>query len=252
MKQMTALVAASIFIAAISSCKKNDDISSPPPQPQPLAGKVKTIALTGAGPAAIGTFEYYPDGRVYRQSNGADYKVEYGYTDGFAVENVFFNGVLNQSNQYLLDAEGKTKRQLYLDDNGVQSSNTTDYIYNADKRIHTATRKQNGVLKYTTYNWYSNGNCIKDSTANIDGSWVVSTYEYYTDKLATHENPGRGYYLFGPGNKNCKKKIVVTESNGLTKTTSYSVPEVDSKGRVIKETQSINGGSAYSFEYTYY
>lgn len=251
MKQMITFVAASIFMAAMSSCKKNDDIPSPQP-PQPVTNKIKTVKLIGAGPTSTTTFEYYPDGKLHRQSSGADYKIEYGYTDGFAVENVFFSGVLNQSNQYLVDADGKTKRMVYLDNNGVQSNSITDYVYNADKRIQTATRKHNNALKYTVYYWYSNGNCVKDSTANIDGSWVVSTYEYYMDKTATHEANARGSYLFGVGNKNCRKKIVVTESNGLTETTNYSVPELDSKGRVIKESQSINGSPLYTFEFTYY
>lgn len=249
MRQIFTLAIA-LCMLAFYSCKKNNDVPAPQPPASSLEGKVKTVTITASGLTLTSTFEYYPDGKIYRQSN-SNSKMEYAYTDGFAAATNFSNGVFQHTTQCLLNAEGKAIIETHLKPDGTQAATSYNYTYNADKKIDITVYKSNGVTAWTRYYYYSGGNLIKDSLFASDGSWQVSIHDYYTDKLNSTEGASVGSYIYGAANKNCKKKISAKFSDGSPKVTDYGIPETDNKGRVIKQTQT-GGGVTYTFEYTYY
>jgi len=145
-------------------------------------------------------------------------------------------GVAQEIYEYQLNSDGN-----------IISGPGVAWTYNSDGRILTITYTNSTDTNVTT-NEYTNGNLTRSSA---NGSTTqYSTYTYLTDKVETRMAGSRTLY----GNPSYNLLSSFTNHDGTNPSSTYTYTYTyDSKGRVITQTQSDNGGGIFDVEsYTYF
>jgi len=226
-KQLTTktILAVVILMAAFTSCQKAT-VNYFQPVVSPELPRVKTIDYG----SVVRTNEYDGQGRVVQANYNTGAKTLVSYTGNSIISESFNpSGALLQKDINMLNSDG-------LIESATNSNNLPSvfyYSYNNDKKLINDTYLNNGVLKRERFYTYSNGNLVKDSTAE-GSSWYCNDYEYFIDILSTIESVNFGSPYYGAGNKNVVKKVTSRQSDGVVKTKIYSLPEKDAAGRVTK------------------
>lgn len=237
------ITSAIIILFTISSCRKASVNYFQPPVSASLA-KVKSVDFA----TGIRTNEYDLQGRWIKATYNSGAKTETIYSGNtVTVDSYNPSGTLAQKDINTLNSDGLIASAT--NSNNLPSVFT--YMYNSEKKLIKDVYINNGILKRERFYEYSNGNLIKDSTAEGTG-WYTNNYEYYLDILSTIEAANYGYELYGTGNKNAVKKIIYKVSDGTINTKIYTAPEKDPAGRIITTTYSLNGGAPVIYKYTYY
>ena len=246
MKQFKLLTAVALVIITVS-CKKNAD-PAPPPAPTPGSSTVPKVKTKEYGNSAF-NYEYDNSGRVTREISNTGFKTEYTYGNNTVTEDGYdANGVLINKRQVTLDASGLA---IAITDNSNPAL-TQDLAYNNEGHLTKRIVKQNGIEISVYYYIYSNGNLVMDSIAEAGGDWSTAKYEYYPDIISTIERDNFGVGYYGKGNKNAVKKVIEQFDVNTMEISEFGIPEFDASGRIIKRTQTVNGGPVFVLTYLYY
>ena len=238
------MMAAGIIISTFASCKKATVNYVQPP----IAVEVSKIKSLDYG-TSTRLQEYDSKGRAtkYTYSSGAKTDITYmGNT--MTIESYHASGALAQRDISILNSDGL----IISATNNNNIPLVVTYSYDSDRRLIKQTNTENGVVTRQNFYEYSNGNRVKDSISSSPLSWYTNKYEYYTDINSSIENINFGVDYYGVGNKNVLKKVIYQESGGTMNTKTYTLPEKDMAGRIIKMTYSLNGGIPVVYQYTYY
>jgi YD repeat-containing protein len=194
---------------------------------------VKTRTVYGA----TTTYTYDAQGRVIREDYESGGYAVIAFTSGQATYTTYDPlGVVEEIFEYQLNNEGY-----------IVSGPGVAWTYNSDGRILTTTYTNSSDTNLTT-NEYTNGNLIRSS---VNGSTTqYTTYTYLTDKVETRMTGSRTLY----GNPSYNLLSSFTNHDGANPSATYTYTYAyDSKGRVITQTQSDNGGGIFDVQsYTYF
>jgi len=240
-------ISLALMVLTFAACKKNNtDIV---PVPNTVVPKLKTFTImNGATTLNTIAYEYDNTGRLVKNNFMDGSKYTYTYTGAVLLLETFLpNGTSQNKYTYTLNAEGLAESYY----NNATATNIGYQFFNAAKQLTLETTKTNGVLTFQKYHEYDiAGNNLKDSVVQANGV-TIRTYEYYTDIISTITNINIGDYYDGVGNKNCVKKQTSKSPLNVITITTYTVPELDAQGRVIKQSYT-SGTTTTDYLYTYY
>lgn len=237
-------ISLALVVLSFAACKKADDV-----KPAAVVPKIKSFTiLNGASVINSATFEYDNTGRKTKQTYADGSRFNFTYSGNAVLQEQFnSNGASLSKYTYLLNAAGLAESYYNL-----ATPTVIQYqIFNSGKQLLSEITKNSGVITFEKYHFYDNaGNNIKDSVLQISGT-TIRTYEYYTDKNSTVTNNNYGDNYHGISSKNYTKKLTVKSPLNVITITDYSVPELDAKGRVVKQSYT-SGGNTTDYLYTYY
>ncbi|CAN5505070.1 hypothetical protein BH11BAC3_BH11BAC3_32410 [soil metagenome] len=246
MKTLSVIAIAAI-VCCFTACKKND---TPAPVIVPVVvPKVKTVSSTANGVVEAPSLnEYDSMGRLIKitYSDGAyctfNYAAQVVTNDCYNAANAFV-----VKTTYGLNAQGLVATAVTSNSSTV----TTEFKFDGTRQMASQVTKDKGLVTSANYFEYDHsGNRIKDSLVTINGAYI-NTYDYYLDKISTTEQINFGRSIFGTGNKNCLKRIILKDIQGNTTVSTYSVPQTDAAGR-ISTTEFDYNGSVVTTTFTYY
>jgi len=237
-------ISLALLVLSFAACKKADVGA-----PVPVLPKVKTFTIMdGAAIINSATIEYDNLGRRSKQTFKDDSRFDFTYTGNTMLQEQFNSSGATQSKyNYILNAEGLAESYYNLATPKVIYYQT----FNSAKQMVLEITKNIGVKTFEVHHFYDNtGNNIKDSVLHVNGT-TIRTYEYYTDKISTITNSNYGTKYDGVSSKNSLKKVTVKSPLNVITITDYSVPELDAKGKVIKQSYT-SGGKIFDYLYSYY
>jgi hypothetical protein len=176
------------------------------------------------------TYEYDSGGRRIKKSlnsSTVSYIDEFTYETSKITQTRKFKNLSNLQWIYLLNSDGTLASGSTIRNGNVE---VDLYKYNKDGYL---SEYITSILS-TQYE-YLNGNLSNTTTKYTDGTIYKTTYQYYIDKLDTHNTdyfikPG----LLGKGNKDLVKSYsILSNGNTLTVNESYTF---DDKGNITQIT----------------
>jgi YD repeat-containing protein len=227
------------------SCEKNDSIEPIDPAPDEIP-KIKTET----DGTYFGTHTYDALGRRIEENYADGWKTIYKYEDyKVTCDSYREDGTYYQTFTYLLNEKG-----LCISFHENLYGRTTTYQYdNNDRRIYRYTTDGDGSAFQEGFFFYEGDNLAKDSTSYFgDDKKIVVTYEYFTDIESTLSNANSGKLFLGKDNKNPFKRVTRTSTGNSPHVYNYAIPLLDADGHIIETSYSLNGGTGYTTQYTYY
>jgi hypothetical protein len=241
------LLAVSIAICSLASCKKNSG-----PNSSANSNKLKMyIEDARATPFnTIDTFYLtYDNNDRLTSLASAKLKFAYAYNSNTSFTlDLFENGLL--SIHEIAFINGGTSIDSTFQFNNTHDSTTEKYLYSGSllisKITYTYHKLGSQVDNREVYTYDNNGNLTK--TVQTGGAGTITTYTYTDKPLQFTINPS--YYPVQSKNLPATQKQTDGAGNTIA-TITYSY-EFDSAGRVIKETDSVGNGVFVVKLYTYY
>lgn len=234
-----------VYIVLLVSCKK--DTIETPITPIVKCLVISTISKT-EGETYILVYEYDTKGRRVKRSLNSlttNYYVdEYIYESSKIIHNRKFKDKVDYQWIYLLNSDG-TLASSSTNKNGKIETEISKY--NKEGYLIECIYSSGG----STTNEYIDGNLSNKIFRASDGNISKTTYQYYTDKLDTHDTdyfitPG----LLGKGNKNLVKSYTITSNgNVYTVNESYLFDDKGNTSQITHDSKDVNYQGVDKFTY---
>ena len=239
------LIILCFLTAIILSCQKDEFFEPIEPISQPIP-KIRTET----DGTYFATYTYDDQGRIVEENYEEGWKTIYKYESNKVIRETYnIDGTFFDSDTYQLNDKGICTS--FIDG---QYGRTYYFQYDADgRKTHGYSTSADGTPFQEYFYFYENGNVVKDSTVYAsDSSSIVVAYEYFTDVKTTIGNYNRGIFYLGKGNENPVKRITRDFKGINVDVYNYSIPIMNAEDHIMQTSYSINNGTLYTYEYTYY
>jgi len=196
------------------------------------------------------TYTYDEQGRIVEENYEDGWRTIYKYESNKVIRETYnTDGTFFDADTYQLNDKG-----LCTAFTDGQYGRTYYFQYDEDDRkIHGHSTEKDGTPFQEYFYFYEDGNVVKDSTVYLsNNTFIVLTYEYFTDIKSTIGNYNKGIFYEGKGNVNPKKRCTRNFKGLSVDVYNYSVPVVNEDEHIMQTSYSINNSTLYTYEYTYY
>lgn len=189
-------------------------------------------------------YEYDAKGKRVKRSLINYYVDEYIYESSRIIQNRKFKDRADYIWIHLLNSDGT----LASSSKNINGKIETEFSkYNADGYLVECTYSSGGIQSYE----YTDGNVSSTIFRASDGSISKTTYQYYSDKLDTHNSD---YFispdLLGKGNRNLVKSYTRTgNGNVYTVNESYLFDDKGNISQITHDSKNITYQGVDTFTY---